>query len=205
MRLFSFLFILLFLSSASATPLIEGGPNDYYDPTPRIQEVVHSVQHLHLSRAIAMIEAGKTDHYTWQELDFTLRWFPNHPLGLKTMSDFLLKYPSAAPPGKNADYYFDKAIEFRPDDSVVHTLYGIYLHKEKKYKQALKEYEIAEQLKPDSADLQYNMGLLYVKLKDYKNALKHAHEAYKLGHPLPGLRDELKKAGYWKTQNSSQQ
>jgi hypothetical protein len=33
---------------------------------------------------------------------------------------------------------------------------------------------------------------------DYDKALANAHEAYRMGHPLPGLRTLLEKAGRWK-------
>ena len=42
------------------------------------------------------------------------------------------------------------------------------------------------------------MGLLYTDLKRYDDALRHAHRAYALGFPLPGLQRKLARAGKWR-------
>jgi tetratricopeptide (TPR) repeat protein len=76
-------------------------------------------------------------------------------------------------------------------------LYGIHLHKAGKLENALKQYKAGLELIPGSSELNYNLGLLYYDLKKYKLAKKYATIAYKLGYPLPGLRNMLKEAGYW--------
>lgn len=47
-----------------------------------------------------------------------------------------------------------------------------------------------------SPELQYFIGLVLCDMKDYATAREHARLAYKLGYPLPGLRDKLARAGY---------
>ena len=49
----------------------------------------------------------------------------------------------------------------------------------------------------ESADIHYNLGLVYLKLGDHNDAAERAYQAYKLGYPLPGLRRQLKRLGYW--------
>src|ERR1700682_1722293 len=41
------------------------------------------------------------------------------------------------------------------------------------------------------------LGLAYFDLRDYDNALDRARSAYRLGFPLPGLRNKLQEVGKW--------
>jgi len=199
-------FALYALISANAHAIVEGGPNDYYNTGRWTQQYLNSVNSLHLVPAEAQatkgVVPGAKVYNIWEEIDFTLRWFPNHPKGLQFMSNWLPKYPH--PPDKDVEYYFQKALayrptlELRPVDATVRVLYAIYLHKQKKYQQALEQYESALSITPDNSEIHYNLGLLLVARKNYPAALKHAQTAYTLGFPLPGLKNKLKKAGVWK-------
>ncbi len=201
-------FALYALISTSAHAVVEGGPNDYYDPSAWTQKYRRSVTSLHLIPAEAQVSKGYSSapdekfYNIWAEIDFTLRWFPNHPKGLQFMSNWLPKYPH--PPDKDVEYYFQKAIEYRPTpeprpvDATVRVLYAIYLHKQKKYQKAQEQYEFALSITPNNSEIHYNLGLLLAERKNYPAALKHAQTAYTLGFPLPGLRNKLKKAGAWK-------
>jgi tetratricopeptide (TPR) repeat protein len=102
---------------------------------------------------------------------------------------------------KTAECYFETAITFAEKynlhDGNTRNVYGVYLHKRGELDAALKQYKQAENLLPNSAEVHYNLGLLYVDKKDFKNAQFHAEKAYRLGHPLPGLRNKLIAAGVW--------
>jgi len=107
------------------------------------------------------------------------------------------------------EYYFRKAIEYRPTpelrpvDATARLLYAIYLHKQKKYKGAQEQYKSALSIAPNNSEIHYNYGLLLVATKSYDTALEHAKTAYKLGFPLPGLKNKLVAAGVW-TQSDDQ-
>jgi len=185
--------------------IVEGGPNDYYDTDSWTHEYLRSVESNHLVPALNQVNNGYTGgkHYNiWGEIDFILRWFPNHPKGLQFMVNWLPKYPH--PPDKGVEYYFQKAIEYRPTtelrpvDATARVLYAIHLHKQKKYQKAQEQYESALSIAPNNSEIHYNLGLLLVARKNYPTALKHAQTAYSLGFPLPGLKNKLKKAGAWK-------
>jgi tetratricopeptide (TPR) repeat protein len=103
--------------------------------------------------------------------------------------------PSGA--GYTVDCYFERAARFRPGDSTVRLLYGNYLAKIGRPREALIQMQAAEKLIIENANLHYNMGLVYMTLKDYDKALRHAHRAYQLGWQLPGLRNMLQRAGKW--------
>jgi len=201
--------VLWTLVFTNAQAIVEGGPNDYYDTDPWTQQYVRAVDTHHLFPAEEQVIKGFTTSSSgakfrniWEEIDFTLRWFPNHPKGLQFMARWLPKY--SHPPDKGIEYYFRKAIEyrptpeFRPVDATTRMLYAIYLHKNKKYQKAQEQYESALSIAPNNSEIHYNLGLLLVARKNYSAALKHAHAAYSLGFPLPGLKNKLKKAGAWK-------
>jgi tetratricopeptide (TPR) repeat protein len=195
---------------AAQKQIVNGGPNDYYDPDPWIQNYVRLVNEHHLLPAEEQVKKGYTTSTTassahrviWEEIDFTLRWFPNHPDGLRFMAKWWSRFPH--PPHKTEEYYFEKAVSYKPEakwrpvDAVARQLYAIYLHKAGKYKEAEKLYLSAQELNPNDIELHYNMGLLYCAMKQYDKALKHAQIAYNRGFPLPGLRNKLVKAGFWK-------
>ena len=50
---------------------------------------------------------------------------------------------------------------------------------------------------PEDPTYNYNLGLVYYKTKQFKEANEHAHKAYALGFPLPGLKQLLVTAGKW--------
>lgn len=211
----SCLILLLFIPGTSKA-IVEGGPNDFYDSDPWTQQYLRAVDSHHLGPAEEQAKKGFTTSSTgarirniWEEIDFTLRWFPNHPNGLDFMSRTLPKYPH--PPDKNVEYYFQKAIEYRPTpkprpvDAIARLIYAIYLHKNNQYEKALKQYESALSIDPENSEIHYNLGLLLVKMKDYPRALEHGEKAYELGFPLPGLKNKLKKAGIWDKSDNPKQ
>jgi tetratricopeptide (TPR) repeat protein len=53
-----------------------------------------------------------------------------------------------------------------------------------------------EALGGESAEIHYFLGMTYAGLKDFDKAREHAREAYTRGYPLPGLRNQLAKAGH---------
>ena len=142
-----------------------------------------------------------------REYDYTLRAFPNHTRALYSLVKFELKrrsmnnkrefslYHTDYPP---PECYFQRAIKYRPKQSSLYALYGLYLHRIKEYKKAKIEYQKALKLNPDYTEVHYNLGLLLVQLKEYDEALKHAKKAYAKKYPLQGLKSKLKKAGVWK-------
>jgi len=94
--------------------------------------------------------------------------------------------------------WFDRAIRFRPEDPNVRMIYGVYLSKNGKNREALEQLEVAAAYEKDNANLIYNIGLVYFDLKQYDQALAFAHRAYALGFSLPGLKNKLVQAGKWR-------
>lgn len=168
------------------------------------------VQEYHFTPSVQRLEHGHTGKIP-EDLDYTLRAFPNQPLALFDMARYQLEH--GYPRGANwdsvhyypAECYFKRAMAFVPKDGVVRMIYGIYLQRKGDNQAALKRYKQAEKLieSKRSAELHYNMGLLYFKLKDYAEARKQAKQAYAKGYPLPGLRNQLESVGQWPDSSST--
>jgi tetratricopeptide (TPR) repeat protein len=93
--------------------------------------------------------------------------------------------------------YLERATVFRPEDTTTRSIYGAYLAKNKKNKEAIEQLQLAEKASEDNANLHYNLGLVYADLGEFDKSLIHAHKAYSLGFTLPGLKSRLQKAGKW--------
>ena len=177
------------------------GPYDYTNPT-HVRYKLSVVERHHLNKDVLSLTRGQSSSIA-DDLSFALRAFPNHHPALNAMAKLWRRHmrtksiPLGIDRDKNPEYWFNKAITFAPHDGVVHLLYGIHLHKLGKLDQALKHYKKAEAIHPDLAEVHYNIGLLYLKRKEYKQAKEHGQTAYKLGYPLPGLKNKLIAAGVW--------
>jgi len=173
------------------------GPFDYRTATAKQKLAVESV---HYTAEIQQMKAGGTTTNLAGDLAYTLRVFPNHHGALKTMSDWSVR--TKRNPARGGHYtvecWFDRALRFRPDDAMVKMLFGVYLLQVGKSKEAVEHLEQARKEERRNANLHYNLGLAYVRLGRYGEALESAHIAYGLGFPLPGLRNQLVKAGKWR-------
>jgi tetratricopeptide (TPR) repeat protein len=141
------------------------------------------------------------------QLDFALRYTPNHYWALRKLVQIQKEKPGIVydPGGGTLDHpfnpttecYFDRALRFRPKDSNLRLLFGVYYHQIRRLDQAMEQYKIAETMRPKSSEIQYNIGLIHYDRKEYQLAAERARRAYDLGYPLPGLRNKLKAAGHW--------
>lgn len=202
--LFGLLLSVLFASSAHAQLQACGnpfqnhfGPFDYRTATAKQKRAVESV---HYTAEIQQMKAGATVANLAGDLAYTLRVFPNHHRALKTMADWSIrtKRNPAAGGYYTVECWFERGMRFRPDDEMVKMLFGVYLLQIGKTNESIGYLEEAGKSGQTNANLHYNLGLAYVKLRRYDEALKNAHLAYKMGFPLPGLRNQLVRAGKWR-------
>jgi len=173
------------------------GPFDYTNPYHYGQKL-KIVEGAHFSPEIERLIERKGKNRVIDDLDYTLRAFPNHHRALMSVARYRILNPwKYGERFKSADCYFKRALALNPNDANVYMIYGIYKHKLKKYDEAEKLYLKALVFIPDSAELQYNIGLLYFAKQDYDKAKKFAKEAYRQNFPLKGLENKLKKNGVW--------
>lgn len=134
------------------------------------------------------------------DCEFILRYFPNHPKALLAVADICFAWKNSR---CNPDPYFDAAIAVNPNISGTYSTRGIYLLRAGRVDNAIASLKQAAAIDPNSINAHYNLGLAYFEAKQYDLANASAQRAYLLGAPVPGLRDRLRKAGYWKPDDAS--
>jgi tetratricopeptide (TPR) repeat protein len=176
------------------------GPFDYRDPEARGQPL-HLVEKAHFTADVEWLRHGKSSAHVIDDLNYTLRAFPNHHRALNSVAEYALQggqFPrdSQIP---SAECYFQRAIAFRPDDETVRMIYGNYLFRLGNSDGARTQYEEALRLAPTSVEVNYNAGLFFVAQNDLARAKQCAQIAYDGGYPLPGLKNKIKAAETAKT------
>ncbi len=179
------------------------GPEDYriaLSEEGKASELLTLVENYHWSKGV---QTFKTSSF-FGDINYILRAIPNHHGALYASAKLSLLYSKVPKMSTTSDSwpmtlecYVDRALRFVPDDGVVWMIWGVYLHKKKKYNEALEKYLKAVELGVKSSELSYNIGLVYVKLNNIPKATEYAKQAYKDGYPLPGLKRKLKKMGAW--------
>lgn len=178
------------------------GPFDYRTATSEQKGLVEGA---HFPADVEHLRKGKRSPsggyimVPGQEIDYTLRAFPNHPRALLSLSRLSAQERTDKPTGikVKVDCYFHNAITRWPDDSMVRVIYGTYLTQRKNAEEALKQFEKAQELGSENPSMYYNLGLAYFEIKRYPESLEAAHKAYSLGFPFPGLRNKLESVGHW--------
>jgi tetratricopeptide (TPR) repeat protein len=174
------------------------GPFDYRKAQTEYTEQITLVHSAHFTSDIENLIKGRSGTLGG-ELDYTLRAFPNHHRALVAIDRLAIREKAIIVPGAKypVECYFERAMRFVPDDGIVRAAYGNFLFARGKSDEALKMFIAAAELQPEDATINYNLGLAYLKAKNYEQANLHARKAYKLGFPLPGLKNKLIEAGQW--------
>jgi tetratricopeptide (TPR) repeat protein len=175
------------------------GPYDYTNPD-HFHNRLPVVEQHHFTSKVENLISGESATLE-QDLNYTLRTFPNHHRALWSVARLQLKTPrplGGDPTYLTAECYFERAIQFSPQDGTARMVYGIYLHKKGEHANALAQYKDALQLMPNSSEAHYNVGLLYLDMNNMVAAREHAEKAYSMGYPLQGLKNRLVQAGQWK-------
>jgi hypothetical protein len=173
------------------------GPFDYR--TERGNNL-YLVESTHFLPFIEALIRGHTNTTAGDDIDYTLRAFPNHHRALLAMMRLGEKEKTPKPRSSRytVECWFVRAVQFRPDDSTVRMIYSTYLSKEQRVPEAVAQLEQATSLAQGNAFTHYNIGLVYYDMKIYDKALAQAHRAMTLGFTQPELRDLLERVGQWK-------
>lgn len=133
------------------------------------------------------------------DLEYTLRVFPNHQRALSTLLRIAQRYPAGVVPGAKlpTECFFERAVRVFPNDATAWLMYARYAYMFGRDAQAVSMLEKALELSPDDPTINYNLGLAYARQEKYAQALPYAQKAYALQFPLPGLKQMLVKAGKW--------
>ncbi len=182
----------IFLVFTLACFELEAAEYDYYTDNPRARKEINIVIKHHWDNAVSAVDALRYKSGI-AELDYILRYIPNHPRALLLLSKLTISLGRTS----KADPYFENAIKFGPQYENSYSVYGIHLFRSGRYKKSIKKFKAALSINPNSSEIHYNIGLTYFAIKDIQNTKIHAQKAYILGYPFPGLREKLKSVGQW--------
>lgn len=182
------------------------GPFDYNKASSgekTLVEIPHFDAHYQAYRLGKNKLQKKSDHIIETPaagFSYTLWAFPNHHQALAAMEDLGIKYKSEKPPVAElrVHCYFQRAVKFVPDDSLVRSIYGYYYARRGKAPESKMQLAKAESTGDERMSVLVYMAFAYLELNEYDKALVAAKRAYELGYPLPGLRNRLEKAGKWR-------
>lgn len=172
------------------------GPWDYRSDR---GEPLTLVESAHFTPSVEALIRGRSTTVIGQDLDYTLRAFPNHHRALVAATRYADRFKSNQPPGMgySIDCWFERAIHFKPDDFTARMLYGDWLAKHKRRDEALKQLAFVQARAGDNAFVHYNLGLVYLEMGEFDAALRQAHTAQALGMPRQDLKQALQAAGKW--------
>lgn len=189
--------ILISALAANCLPYIKGGTGgDYYNADDAKGLTV--VESFHFGPQVEALQHGISAS-VGGDIGYTLEHFPNHPRALSAMARLGLRTHKERALGAHfsVECYFQRAIDFVPQDGAARALFGAYLLALHRDADAVAQLEAAIGVQPANATAWYNLGLARVRLQQWQEALAAAHKAYGLGFPLPGLRQQLKTAKQW--------
>lgn len=171
------------------------GPFDYRSDRGQKLDIV---ERHHFTSRVENLIIGESGTVA-QELNYTLRAFPNHHRALLAAVRLGKRTKSPQPPGfeYSVDCFFDRAIRFRTDDTIVRMLFANYLFDNGRSAEADAQLERVDLLAADNPHTHYNVGVIYLERKNFDKALTQAKKAYALGFPRTELRDQLKALGKW--------
>lgn len=170
------------------------GPFDYRNAQYRTEKIPIVEQH-HFNSDVESLRRGQSGTIIG-DLHYTLRAVPNHHRALASVARYQLGGGSTEK-YYTAECYFDRALRFAPDDGAVYLIFGTFLHRKKNFEAARSRYQEAIALMPDSSEAHYNLALLWLDLDEVEKAKQEAIAAYRLGHPMPGLKNKLRRRGAW--------
>ena len=160
------------------------------------------VEGAHFTQRVELLIGGKSAAgigAAGQDLNYTLHAFPNHHRALMSVMKYGEKVKSDRPDGLKytVECYFERAVRFKANDTIVKMLYATYLIKHNRVPEAVSQLERATVMAKDAAFTHYNIGLVYFDMKNYGRAQAQAHQAMALGFERTELRDLLKGVNQW--------
>lgn len=171
------------------------GPFDYRT-VPEMNRFL--VEKEHFTPEVERLIKGNAG-YIGADLDYTLRAMPNHHRALLSMTNLSFKEGTERPRGSRYTVacWFDRAIRLAPDDGKMRSVYGYYLSRKGRSKEAIEQFKLALEYGQDDGNTHYNLGLVLFNVKEYDESLAHAKAAEERGFPLQGLKNKLQSINKW--------
>jgi hypothetical protein len=187
---------LLVQAQLSCGPLPSGGygPYDYRTDKDKLD----LVEKFHFTAPVESLIRGATGKIGG-DLEYTLDRFPNHHRALiavmrlsertKSLKLEAMTYP--------VECYFERALRFRNDDTVVRGLYALFLGRLQRRDDAARQLEIASNYAKDNPFAHHSIGMVYLDLQMVDKAVEQAQRASELGMGDSPLIKRLQADGKW--------
>jgi tetratricopeptide (TPR) repeat protein len=175
------------------------GPYDYANHHHRTQRLP-IVERFHFGEdVVSLRDAGRVPDHLGRNIAYVLHAFPNHHAALDAMSRLGVRQGREQPLGArySIECYFERATRWNPRDPKVKLVHAIHHYRNGRLDQAVQEALVGLSMSPDDPEIHYNLGLFLFRKGEYAQAREYGKRAYELGYPLPGLRDQLGRVGYW--------
>lgn len=174
------------------------GPYDYRDPS-ILSHRLPLVENVHFTPDIENLSETRNTRILAQNIQYTLRKFPNHHRALDAVSRLAVREGSPQPEGLvyPVECWFQRAVVFQTRDGMVRMLYGLHLSRLERHEEAVEHMNAGLRLNPDNPMIQYQLGLLYLEVGNHEEAARLGREADAAGYPVGDLKQRLEQAGYW--------
>jgi tetratricopeptide (TPR) repeat protein len=159
----------------------------------------------HFRPQTEMLLRPTTGRTIGSDLHYVLTLWPNHHRTLLTLVRLGEREHTDQP--KDTFYtiacYFERGLNYTPDDTVMRGLYAYYLAKRSDRPRALHQLELLKTHADQNPLAHHNAGLIYLEMQEFDRALEQAHRAEQLGLPPNNrLRSSLETAGKWRAPES---
>jgi predicted Zn-dependent protease len=103
---------------------ITGDEADYFDASidSRVKQALANAERYHMGQSVIESIAKGRYKEALPDIDFVLRYFPNHPMGLQLLTSIAVLSKNRALPIQ----YFEKAIALYPKHAITYAQYGWY-------------------------------------------------------------------------------
>jgi Tfp pilus assembly protein PilF len=160
--------------------------DDYFDASKNhvVRQRLQAVERHHMNKDVFDNIASGKYKYALGDIDFTLRYFPNHPRGLQLLTTVAALTKNRALPIS----YFEKAIALYPTHAITHAQYGWYLVTIGDLDKGIQTLKYAIEMDPKLTAGHVWLAHAYEKKGDNELARQAKERAKELGYngKLPG-------------------
>lgn len=170
------------------------GPYDYMTQRDKLS----IVEAHHFGTRVEALVSGR-DGTLGGDISYTINASPNHHRALMALMKLGLRTKSSQPPNVvfPIDCYFDRAIRFKPTDTVVRSIFAIWLAKTGRQAEAERQLQGAVMFAGDNVFSLMNIGLTYLEVGKGEPALEIAHKIIAMGYQPTLLIQKLREANQW--------
>jgi predicted Zn-dependent protease len=154
--------------------------NDYFDAGSNrsVKQRLYNVERFHMNKSVLEnISSGKYQ-YALNDINFTLRYFPNHPKALQLLTTIAALTKKRALPIP----YFEKAINLYPSHAITHAQYGWFFVSIGDLDNGIQKLNYSVQVDPKLTAAYVWLAQAHEKKGDLKLAREARERAKELGY-----------------------